>query len=121
VDARWALFFRTSEGFGSTAAEQGKMARARTSAPDPRFGTPESIAAFLNEAFETNDPALIARTIGVVARAKGMSEISRKINRSREALYRSFDGTTKAEFVAIVQVLDVLGLRLVAKARAPPK
>jgi probable addiction module antidote protein len=94
------------------------MAKTKTSAPDPRFGTPESIAEFLNEAFETNDPALIARTIGVVARAKGMSEISRKTNRSREALYRSFDGNTKAEFVAIVRVLDVLGLRLVAKAKA---
>src|SRR5271165_4660737 len=85
---------------------------------DPRFETPESIAEFLNEAFETHDPALIVRTIGLVARAKGMSEISRKTNRSREALYRSFDGSTKAEFVTIVRVLDVLGLRLVAKAKA---
>jgi probable addiction module antidote protein len=85
---------------------------------DPRFDTPESIAEFLNEAFETNDPALIVRTIGLVARAKGMSEISRKTNRSREALYRSFDGNTKAEFVGIVRVLDVLGVRLVAKVKA---
>ena len=94
------------------------MAKTKTSAPDSRFGTPESIAEFLNEAFETNDPALIAKTIGVVARAKGMSEISRKANRSREALYRSFDGNTKAEFVTFVRVLDVLGLRLVTKAKA---
>jgi DNA-binding phage protein len=61
---------------------------------------------------------LMAKTIGVVARAKGMSEISRKTNRSREALYRSFDGNTKAEFVEIVRVLDVLGVRLVAQAKA---
>jgi probable addiction module antidote protein len=94
------------------------MGNTKTSAPDPRFSTPESIAEFLNEAFETNDPALIVRTIGVVARAKGMSEISRKANRSREALYRSFDGNTKAEFVGIVRVLDVLGVRLVAQAKA---
>jgi probable addiction module antidote protein len=94
------------------------MANTKTSAPDPRFSTPESIAEFLNEAFETNDPALIARRIGVVARAKGMSEISRKTNRSREALYRSFDGNTKAEFAGIVRVLDVLGVRLVAQAKA---
>jgi probable addiction module antidote protein len=94
------------------------MARARTSVPDPRFGTPEGIAEFLNEAFETNDPVLIVRKIGVVARSKGMSEMSRKTNRSREALYRSLDGTTKAEFVGIVRVLDVLGVRLVAKAKA---
>ncbi len=94
------------------------MAKTKTSAPDPRFSTPQSISEFLNEAFETNDPALIVRTIGVVARAKGMSEISRKTNRSREALYRSFDGSTKAEFVGIVRVLDVLGVRLVAQAKA---
>jgi probable addiction module antidote protein len=94
------------------------MAKTKTGAPDPRFGSPEGIAEFLNEAFETNDPALIVRRIGVVARAKGMSEISRKTNRSREALYRSFDGNTKAEFVGIVQVLDVLGVRLVARIKA---
>jgi probable addiction module antidote protein len=92
--------------------------KIKTSAPDPRFGTPESIAEFLSEAFETNDPALIARTIGIVARAKGMSEMSRKTNRSREALYRSLDGNTKAEFAAILRVLDVLGLRLIPKAKA---
>jgi probable addiction module antidote protein len=94
------------------------MAKTRTSAVDPRFGTPERIAEFLDGAFRTNDPALIAKTIGVVARAKGMSEISRRTNRSREALYRSLDGNTKAEFVAILRVLDVLGLRLVPRAKA---
>jgi probable addiction module antidote protein len=94
-----------------------EMARTTTSAPDPRFSSPEGIAEFLNEAFETNDPAVIVRKIGVVARAKGMSEISRKTNRSREALYRSLDGKTKAEFVGIVRVLDFLGIQLVAKAK----
>jgi probable addiction module antidote protein len=49
----------------------------------------------------------MAKTIGVVARARGMSEISRKTNRSREALYRSFDGNTRAELVGIVRVVDV--------------
>jgi probable addiction module antidote protein len=95
-----------------------EMAKTKTSASDPRFGTPEGIAEFLNEAFETNDPALIVRKIGVVARSKGMSEMSRKTNRSREALYRSLDGNTKAEFVGIARVLDVLGVRLVVKAKA---
>ena len=94
------------------------MARAKTTAPDPRLSTPEGIAEFLNEAFQTDDPALMVRKIGVVARWKGMSEMFRKTNRSREALYRSLDGNTKAEFVGIVRVLDVLGVRLVVKAKA---
>jgi probable addiction module antidote protein len=66
------------------------MAKTTTSAPDPRFSSPEGIAEFLNEAFETNDPALIVRKIGVVARAKGVSEISRKTNhRARPSIARS--------------------------------
>jgi probable addiction module antidote protein len=95
-----------------------RRAYVRRRAPDARFSTPERIAEFLDGAFQTNDPALIAKTIGVVARAKGMSEISRRTNRSREALYRSLGGNTNAEFVVIVRVLDVLGLRLVPRANA---
>jgi DNA-binding phage protein len=39
--------------------------------------------------------------------------------RSRpKALYRSLDGDTKAEFLGIVRVLDVLGVRLEARAKA---
>jgi hypothetical protein len=35
-----------------------------------------------------------------------------------EALYRSLGGNTNAEFVLIIWVLDVLGLRLVPRAKA---
>jgi len=76
--------------------------------------TPEAIAEYLGAALETNDPSFITRAIGTCARARGMSEIAREAGLSRENLYRSLDGETKAEFGTIVRVLDALGVRLAA-------
>ena len=41
--------------------------------------TPEAIAEYLTAALETNDPSYIAKAIGTVARARGMSDIARKV------------------------------------------
>ena len=37
------------------------------------FDTPESIAAYLNDAMREGDPAMILSAIGAVARARGMA------------------------------------------------
>lgn len=50
----------------------------------------EGIAVFLADALETGDAAYIAKAMGVVARARGMTDISRETGLSREQLYRSF-------------------------------
>ena len=51
------------------------------------------VAEFLNEAFETNDPVYITKAVGIAARAKGMTNVSRESNGlSRESLYRSLSG-----------------------------
>ena len=42
----------------------------------------EGIAVFMADAFETGDAAYIARALGVVARAKEMSQISREVIRN---------------------------------------
>ena len=79
--------------------------------------TPEAVAEYVTAAFETNDPSFIAKAIGTAARARGMSEIAREAGLSRENLYRSLDGETKAEFSTIVRVLDALGIRLAAEPK----
>ena len=38
--------------------------------------SPETIAAYLTEAFDTNDPAFISLAIGTVAKAKGMAHVA---------------------------------------------
>jgi probable addiction module antidote protein len=74
--------------------------------------TPEAIAEFLTAALETNDPFYVAKAIGTVARARGMSDIARESGLSRENLYRSLNGETKTELDTIVRVLNALGIRL---------
>ena len=48
----------------------------------------EEIAVFIADALETGDSTYIAKALGVVARAKGMSNISQQTGLSREQLYR---------------------------------
>lgn len=81
----------------------------------------EAIAAYLDEALESADPAHIAHALGVVARAKGMSEIARAAGVSREHLYRALKDTGNPELATILRVLKALGLRLSAQPIAEAK
>ena len=72
----------------------------------------ESLAAYMSEALATEDPAFIADALGVVARARGMSEIARESGLSRESLYRALSPDGNPEFNTILRVVRSLGLRL---------
>jgi len=80
--------------------------------------SPEMIAEYLTEAFDSEDPALITKAIGTVARAKGMSIVAEDTGLSRENLYRALGGDTKPEFATVLKVLHALGISLVAQPRA---
>lgn len=77
----------------------------------------EMIAAYLTEALETDDEAFIAKAIGTIARAQGMSAVADSAGLSRENLYRALSGNTRPEFETIRRVLGALGVQLVAKPR----
>jgi probable addiction module antidote protein len=66
----------------------------------------------MSEALATEDPAFIADALGVVARARGMSEIARESGLSRESLYRALSPDGNPEFNTILRVVRSLGLRL---------
>ncbi len=74
--------------------------------------TDEDIAMYLSEAFETGEEAHIIDAIGIVARAKGMSEIAIKAKLSRPSLYRGLKKTGKPQFGTILAVLSALGMTL---------
>jgi probable addiction module antidote protein len=65
----------------------------------------------LEEAFSTDDPAFIAKAIGTVARARGMSQIAKKSGLSRESLYKALSTDGNPEFGTIVRVMNALGLK----------
>ncbi|HJZ44189.1 MAG TPA: addiction module antidote protein [Hyphomicrobiaceae bacterium] len=79
----------------------------------------EAIEEFIAAAFETGDPAFIARALGTVARARNMSKLAEEIGMSRPALYRALSGKGNPEFATITKVMHALGLKLApVKARA---
>ncbi|EIG63353.1 MULTISPECIES: addiction module antidote protein [Bradyrhizobium] len=78
----------------------------------------EAIAVFMEEAFKTEDAAYIAHALGVVARAKGMTQIAKETGLSREQLYRSFSTNGNPTLKTTIAVMKALGIELTAKPHA---
>lgn len=78
----------------------------------------EAIAVFMEEAFKTEDVAYIAHALGVVARAKGMSQIAKETGLSREQLYRSFSADGNPTLKTTIAVMKALGIELTAKSHS---
>lgn len=83
--------------------------------PAEALDCPEAIAQFMEDAFETGDAAYIASAVGVVARAKGMSQLSQDTGLSREQLYRSFSEKGNPTLKTLLTVMHSLGLNMTAK------
>ncbi len=90
------------------------MTANRTKPFDPAeyLDDKESIAAYLSDALESDDSAFIADALGVVARARGMTEVAREAGISRESLYRALSTDGNPEFATVLRVLRALGLQL---------
>ena len=93
------------------------MAKAKEFDVAEYLDTPEAIAAYLSEAFQTSDDDLIAQAIGTVARVKGMRNVAKDAGVNRENLYRSLSAGGKPELGTVMKVLDALDVQLVAKPK----
>jgi probable addiction module antidote protein len=78
----------------------------------------EAVAGYLEGAFETGDPAFIAHAFGVVARARGMTQIAKDAGLSRESLYRALGENGNPELATVLKVAKALGLKLGVKVAA---
>ena len=80
--------------------------------------TPEEMAAYLEACIQeaNGDAAFIAKALGDIARAKGMSQVARDAGLSRESLYKALSGERSPGFDPILKVLAALGLTLHAEA-----
>ena len=83
--------------------------------PAEDLTTDAAIATFMAEAFQTNDVSYVAHALGVVARAKGMTQIAKQTGLSREQLYRSFSETGNPTLRTTLAVMKALGVELTAK------
>jgi len=80
--------------------------------------TPEEMAAYLEACMDeaNGDAAFIAKALGDIARARGMTQVARDSGLSRESLYKALSGERSPDFDTILKVVNALGLRLHAEA-----
>src|SRR5258706_6138983 len=97
-----------------------KRTKTRTTPYDvaEQLGTPEEMAAYhdawLDEA--PDDAVGIAKALGDIARAKGMSQVAKDAGLSRESLYRALSGDGNPSFATVLRVARALGVKLHAEA-----
>lgn len=96
------------------------MAKTTTTRYDvaEHLRTPEEMAAYLEACLEDENvnAAFIAKALGDIARAKGMSQVARDAGLSRESLYKALSGERSPAFETILKVMGALGLKLHAEA-----
>ncbi len=97
-----------------------KSSKTKTLAYDvaEQLRTPEEMAAYL-DAWLTeapDDAAGIARALGDIARARGMSQVARDAGLSRESLYKALSESGNPSFATILKVARALGVRFQAQA-----
>jgi probable addiction module antidote protein len=86
--------------------------------PAEMLDSDEAIETFLTEALATGDAKFIASALGVVARAKGMTNIARETGLAREHLYTALSENGNPTLETTLAVMKAIGLELTAKLHA---
>lgn len=101
-----------------TAAKKPTKTKATPYDVAEHLRTPEEMAAYLDAWLEEapDDAAGIARALGDIARAKGMTQVAKDAGLSRESLYRALSAEGNPSFATVLKVARALGLKLHAQA-----
>jgi probable addiction module antidote protein len=86
----------------------------KTTPFDPaRFlGSRKAQAELLSDAIDSGDAGYIATALGVIARARGMSEVASEAGVTREALYKSLSASGDPRLTTLLGVTRALGIKL---------
>jgi probable addiction module antidote protein len=92
-----------------------------------RFDTADSLntekeqAAYITAALETGDADFVRDALGIVAKARGMSQVAKLADLNRESLYKALGETGNPEFSTVMRVMRALGLTLAAHPAQPKR
>ncbi len=100
------------------AASKTKKTRTTTYDVAEHLRTPQETAAYLDAWLDEapDDAAGIAKALGDIARAKGMSQVAKDAGLSRESLYRALSAGGNPSFATVLKVARALGVKLHAQA-----
>jgi probable addiction module antidote protein len=96
-----------------------RITRTKTTLYDvaEHLRTPEEMAAYLDAWLEEapDDAAGIAKALGDIARARGMTQVAKDAGLSRESLYRALSSDGNPSFATVLKVARALGVKLHAE------
>jgi probable addiction module antidote protein len=70
------------------------------------------LASHLERFLQKNDPGLLTAALGKIARAKGMSQLSRDTGISRATLYRALSIKGDPSLSMVIKVAEALGIKV---------
>lgn len=76
------------------------------------FGEAAAQAELLEDALSSGDARYIAHALGIIARARGMTQLANETGIKRQALYRALSTSGNPTLETVVRVLNALGLRM---------
>lgn len=79
--------------------------------------TDEDMVQYLEACLEEagDDAAFVAKALGTIARAKGMTQLANETGLGRESLYKALSGEGNPSFATILKVMTALGIKLHAE------
>jgi probable addiction module antidote protein len=72
----------------------------------------EDQAALLEDAISSGDAGYVAHALGIIARARGMTQLERDTGMKRQALYRALSKEGNPTLETVLKLLPALGLKL---------
>jgi probable addiction module antidote protein len=82
--------------------------------------TAQSQEELLNDALATGEAGYVSQALGVIARARGMTEVAREAGVTREALYKALSENGDPRLTTLLGVARALGVTLTAHVNAIP-
>ena len=81
----------------------------------PLLTSQEAQSELLNDALSSGHAPYIAQALGVIARARGMTDVARDAGVTREALYKSLSEEGDPRLTTVMGVAKALGVTFTAK------
>lgn len=76
------------------------------------LATEADMAAYLNAALADGDTSVVVAALGDIARAKGMTQLSKETGITRDGLYKALSPTGNPSFDMVQKVIRAFGLKL---------
>jgi probable addiction module antidote protein len=80
---------------------------------------PDAQEELLADAVEQGHAGYLAHAIGIIARARGMTDMQEKTGMKRQALYRAFSESGNPTLETLLKMLDALDLKLKIEPATP--